>query len=296
MMLNRREFLAMSAASGFCASVAGGDVGWQAHPGRLRFAPHVGMFRHLAGEDPLDQIRFMADQEFAALDDAGLKDRPPALQERLGRELRRCGMTMGAFTAVADFDEPTFASGRIALAERVLKEIRTAVDVARRVGGRWLTVVPGKCDRRLATGQQRANAVGLLRRCADLCEPHGLVLLIEPVSAPGTDLLVRTAADAHRLCPAVGHPSCKLLFDAYGQRAAGEDVIGSLDALWDQVGYVQIGDFPGRKEPGTGLIDFRRFFNELRVRGYRGLIGMEHGQSQPGKAGEVAVMAAYRRV
>ena len=36
---------------------------------KMKFAPHIGMFKEHAGEDVLYQIQFMADQGFTALED-----------------------------------------------------------------------------------------------------------------------------------------------------------------------------------------------------------------------------------
>jgi len=52
---------------------------------------------------------------------------------------------------------------------------------------------------------------------------------------------------------------------------------------------------PGRKEPGTGEVNYGNVFRHLHGRGYRGVVGMEHGNSRPGRAGERAVIDAYRQ-
>jgi hydroxypyruvate isomerase len=63
---------------------------------------------------------------------------------------------------------------------------------------------------------------------------------------------------------------------------------------WDEIPYVQVGDNPGRNEPGTGEINYRNIFRHLHGKGYQGIVGMEHGNSKPGRAGERAVIDAYR--
>jgi hydroxypyruvate isomerase len=76
------------------------------------------------------------------------------------------------------------------------------------------------------------------------------------------------------------------------QRNEG-DMIKHIDAAWDEIAYFQIGDNPGRKEPGTGEVNYRNIFRHIHERGYDGVFGMEHGNSQPGKDGELAVIDAY---
>jgi hydroxypyruvate isomerase len=177
----------------------------------------------------------------------------------------------------------------------VLSELRCAIDAADRVGGKALSVVPGQRDASLPPLEQRRNAVELLHRCADVCEPSGTVLLLEPIShGPGhSRLFLRSARQAAELCRAVGRSSCRILVDVYQQAVAGEDVPQLLREFGDVLGHVQLGDFPGRTEPGTGEIDFPRLLAALDAIGYRGALGMEHGSASPGKAGERAVINAY---
>ncbi|HEX6940559.1 MAG TPA: TIM barrel protein [Longimicrobiales bacterium] len=267
-------------------------------PFRLDYAPHFGMFRHHAGEDPIDQLRFMAEVGFRSLEDNGMRGRPVALQERIGAELARLGMRMGVFVAhTIDWREPTLTSGRDDARERFLREIRESVDVARRVNATWMTVVPGHVAPRLDHGYQTAHVVETLRRAADILEPHGLVMVLEPLNPrdhPG--LFLRKAAQAFQICRAVGSPSCKILFDIYHQQITEGNLIPNIDACWDEIAYFQIGDNPGRKEPTTGEINYRNVLRHIHGKGYRGILGMEHGNSRPGREGEQAVIDAYREV
>jgi hydroxypyruvate isomerase len=64
---------------------------------------------------------------------------------------------------------------------------------------------------------------------------------------------------------------------------------------WDEIAYIQIGDNPGRKEPGTGEINYQNVFKHIYDKGYRDILGMEHGNAHPGKEGETALLEAYRK-
>jgi hydroxypyruvate isomerase len=77
------------------------------------------------------------------------------------------------------------------------------------------------------------------------------------------------------------------------QRNEG-DLIHYIDMVWDETGYFQIGDVPGRKEPTTGEINYKNIFKHLYNKGYKGVLGMEHGISQKGKEGEERLIQAYR--
>ena len=296
--MNRREFLTTSLVTGAAGltfnTISKTSVAAPSHRFGLCFAPHFGTFKCHAGDDPLDQMKFMADRGFRAVEDVGLRHRPRPLQERIRREAERHGIQIGLFAGTADFGNPTFTSGCKADRSRVYGEIRRSVEVAKRTGARWCGVVPGKRDSRLPMAVQTANTIDALRYCAELCEPTGLVMVLEPIHHAERGFL-RDIRQAYRLCKAVGSPSCKLLFDVYHQQSADGKLIESIDTFWSEIAYFQLGDYPGRKEPGTGNIDYGRLLKHIRQKGFDGLLGMEHGNSQPGKPGELLVIDAYVR-
>jgi len=272
--------------------------GCKRHRFSLRYAARLGKFTHLAGEDPIEQLKFIGDQGFDALEDSRMQERPVELQERLARELNRLGLAMGTFLATFDFERPTFSSGREDLREKTLTDLRAALVIAKRLNARWFTVVPGTLDPRLPMGFQTANAIDLLRRCCDVCEPDGMVMLIEPLNArvdhPG--MFLSRVDQGYALCKAVADPHCKLLADIYHQQITEGNLLPTLDRAWDEIAYIQVGDHPGRNEPTSGEINYRNVFRFLQRKDYSGLVGMEHGQSIPGREGELAVLRAYREI
>jgi hydroxypyruvate isomerase len=296
MRLGRREFIGGAAMA---AATAAKLAGAAAEPRRfsLNYAPHFGMFRHSAGDDLIDQLQFMADQGFTAMEDNGMGGRSHEVQERIAQRMQRLHMTMGVFVAHADFRAVTFASADPAVRKRLLDEIQAAVTVAALVNARWCTVVPGCVDRRLAPEYQAANVIENLKRCAEICEPAGLVMVLEPLNTlrdhPG--LFLTRIPQAYMICEAVNSPSCAILDDLYHQQITEGNLIPNIDAAWGRIEYFQVGDNPGRNEPGTGEINYRNIFRHLLNKGYEGLIGMEHGNSLPDRRGEQAVIDSYVR-
>ena len=264
----------------------------------LNYAPHLGMFRQHAGSDPVDQLEFMADEGFRAFEDNGMKGRPLGVQEAMARTMANRNMQMGVFVAHTIFwQEPNLASGREDWREQFLSEIRESVDVAKRVNATWMTVVPGHVDLRLDMGYQTANVVDSLRLAADILEPHGLVMVLEPLNPrdhPG--LFLSKMAQAFAICKAVDSPACKILDDLYHQQITEGNLIPNIDACWEEIAYFQMGDNPGRKEPTTGEINYLNVFKHIHEKGFGGVLGMEHGNSMPGMEGERAVIDAYRAV
>ena len=264
----------------------------------LKYAPHLGMFRHHAGNDPIDQLNFMADQGFTAFEDNDMRNRELSLQEKMAQTMEKRGLQMGVFVAHQIYwQKPNLASGDPELRAEFLNYIKEAIPVAKRVNAKWMTVVPGHVDLRQNMAYQTAHVVESLKQAAALLEPHGLVMVLEPLNFrdhPG--LFLSESPQAYEICKAVDSPSCKILFDIYHQQIQEGNLIPNIEKCWDEIGYFQIGDNPGRKEPTTGEINYRNVFKYIHSRGFDGILGMEHGNSQPGKEGEQAVIDAYKKV
>lgn len=271
------------------AGTAGG------HRFKLRYAPHFGMFERSAGKDPLDQLRFGADQGFTAWEDNGMAGRHFEEQEKIGKELARLNLTMGGFCASIEFGQPTLVLDKPEVREKLLVDVRHAIKTAKRVNGKWAIVVPGCFEPRMPLEYQTANVIEHLKAAADVAAKDGLILILEPLNwRDHPNLFLRTIAQAYQICRAVGSPACKILDDVYHQQITEGDLIVNIDKAWSEIAYFHLGDNPGRREPGTGEINFRSLFRHLHAKGYQGVLGMEHGLSQESKEGEQAVIAAYR--
>ena len=74
-------------------------------------------------------------------------------------------------------------------------------------------------------------------------------------------------------------------FDIYHQQIQEGNLIPNIEKCWSEIEYFQIGDNPGRKEPTTGEINYKNVFKYIHKKGYKGVLGMEHGNSISGITG-----------
>ena len=305
--MERRSFLQRSAAAAgiiFTGSMASGfvrpglKISAEKHNFKLKYAPHIGMFKNHVGDDPLDQIQFMADAGFTAMEDNGMKKRDVALQEKIASQMAKLNMEMGVFVAHdISWTEANLTTGEKEHLDKFLSDIKGSVEVAKRVNAKWMTVVPGHVDLRQDMGYQTRNVVEALKRASDILEPHGLVMVLESLNFrnhPG--MFLNKIPQAYQICQAVGSPSCKILDDLYHQQIQEGDLIPNIDLAWEEIAYFQVGDNPGRKEPTTGEINYLNVFKHIHDKGYTGIVGMEHGLSLQGKEGEIALIEAYAKV
>jgi hydroxypyruvate isomerase len=301
--MKRKQFIRQSALAGAAALGTSSGLArtmnapqaFSDQPFKLNYAIHEGMFKFHAGENFLDQLQFAFERGFRAMEDNGMMDRTAEMQEKIGKAMARLGMTMGVF--VLNFDhwpvKTSLCSGDPEWREKFLQSCREAVEVAKRCQAKWITVVPGNYDSRLPLGYQTAHVIETLRRGAEIFEPHQLVMVLEPLSDT-PDLFLRHPDQAFMICRAVKSPSCKILYDMYHMQRNEGNIIPNLDAAYEEINYFQIGDNPGRKEPGTGEMNYRNIFKHLFEKGYKGVLGMEHGLSLGGKEGELALIQSYR--
>lgn len=297
--MNRRDFVRTTGLAAGASLLARGTARTQEKPTKqnfkLKYAPHFGMFENHAGKDFVDQINFIADVGFRAFEDNGMRGRDVAVQEKIAAAMTKRNVQMGVFVAhTIHWDKPSLTSGDQDILDEFLKDIKSSVEVAKRVNATWMTVVPGFVEQRLHPDYQRANVIEALKRASEIFEPHGLVMVLEPLNFynhPG--LFLTTVPQAYSICKAVNSPACKILDDLYHVQIQEGNLIPNIDKAWEKIGYFQVGDNPGRKEPTTGEIHYQNVFKHIAQKSTDYIIGMEHGKSKPGKEGEVALINAY---
>ncbi|MBP2513889.1 TIM barrel protein [Sphingomonas sp. PvP018] len=300
MTLSRRTLIAAGAgASLLPAGIAAQRRGTTAARFSLGYAPHEGCFASRGGL--IEQIAFAADQGFTAWEDNEAAARPVADQERMARALSQRGMTMGVFVA----SMPKWAKSRPLLGanddadrEGFLTDIRASIAVAKRLNATRMTVVTGFMDPKLPVEIQTARVIDVMRRAGDIVAPHGIAMVMEPLNTrtnhPG--VYMQTIAQGYAVARGANSPAVKILADLYHEQIQSGNLIPTLDACWSEIGYLQFGDNPGRNEPMTGEINYAAIVRWLRGRRYAGVIGMEHGNSVAGRAGEDRLIAAYRAI
>jgi hydroxypyruvate isomerase len=165
------------------------------------------------------------------------------------------------------------------------REFRDSVDVAAgigdRLGCRAFNALYGNRLEDVSIVAQDAAALENLAYAACALSRIDGTVLIEPLSAMPRYPL-RAADEVFRLIDRVredGVENLQLLFDLYHLTINGDDPDVVLDSSPHRIGHVQVADAPGRREPGTGEIDFAHYFDRLRAVGYPGHIGLEYHPS-----------------
>ncbi|MBP6043727.1 MAG: TIM barrel protein [Rhodoluna sp.] len=121
------------------------------------------------------------------------------------------------------------------------------------------------------------TAVKTLTRLAKLGEEYGKVFTLENlnllVDHPGTPFAL--ASETLALIEAVDHPNLRLNLDLYHAQIGEGNLTELVAECFDYIGEIQVADVPGRMQPGTGEINYKRIAAELKTLGYSGVVGLE---------------------
>ena len=168
--------------------------------------------------------------------------------------------------------------------DALLAEIKERVDIAREFGTKPdLISFVGIIQQDVPWDTQRAQIVEGLKRAGDIAAAAGVTIAVEPLSVNSNQprRALDRCAEAFPVIKDVNHPNVKICFDMYHlQRTEGNLVVNLRTGLQDNlIKLVQVGDNPGRLEPGTGEINYPFIFKELRRLNWTGYVDTEHGTS-----------------
>ncbi len=303
--MKRRNFIKNTAVSGMALTGLAGTMGTNAAGAemsnsaqfKLKYAPNLGTFNEHAGKDPIDNIKFIADQGFRAIFDNGLMRKETEMQEKIASQLANRGMDIGPFVLYADFKVKSMVLNTPEVRQMLKDKLEQGIETSKRTGAKYALMVPGRFDDRLEWDYQTANVIECMRELSTIAEKAGVVIVLEPLNRwnhPG--LFLTGIPQTHMICKAVNSPSCKIVNDIYHQQITEGNIIPNIDRAWDEIGAFHVGDNPGRKEPTTGEINYKNIFKHIYQKGYDGVLCAEHGKSKQGKEGEMALINAYRSV
>jgi len=161
--------------------------------------------------------------------------------------------------------------------DRTVESLERAIDVAAAADSEFLNVIPGRRQDTLDPAVQRETVVRALRSVAERAEDGGVTVLVEPVNTrvdhPG--IYLTSSYDGYAIIDAVDSPHVKLLYDVYHQQITEGNLIANIREHIERIGYVHVGDVPGRHEPGTGEINYPNVLEALADAGYDGYVGCE---------------------
>jgi hydroxypyruvate isomerase len=157
--------------------------------------------------------------------------------------------------------------------------LKQTIEACRVLGVRSIITQTGNEMEGVPRDTQREAMVETLKRCAPLCEEAGVVLEVEPLNGLVNHKghFLQRSDEASAVIDAVGSPNVKLVFDVYHQQITEGNVIRNATQLIDRINHYHIADNPGRKQPGTGELNYVNILRAIRETGFDGYVGLECG-------------------
>lgn len=201
----------------------------------------------------------------------------------------RLGLTVGSFcTKDCNLVDPSKR-------DAFVQGLRESIAVAERLGCKYLIATVGDARPGVPRQEQHDSIVAGLLEAAPLLEAAGVTLVVEPLNElvdHGGYYLVRSQ-QAFEIIDEVGSDNVKVLYDVYHQQISEGNLIPTIRANIDRIGYFHIADHPGRHEIGTGEINYRNVLNAIRDAGYAGYIGLEYFPQRGDDEGLKEILREY---
>ena len=170
--------------------------------------------------------------------------------------------------------------------DAVEKQFRDNVAKAKILGVKAIIGLTGNVDPNQTDEQMTANIVTCLKRLAPIAVENDVVIVMEALNVlvdHAGYFLTRTD-QTMAILDAVGSPNVKMCYDIYHQQITEGNLIRNFVENIEQIGHFHVGDNPGRREPGTGEINysnvFKAIYKECYAKGkYDGFVTFECGNS-----------------
>lgn len=157
--------------------------------------------------------------------------------------------------------------------------LKQTVETCRMLGTKSVITQTGNVLDGLPRAFQRKAMVETLKRCAPICEQAGIVLEVEPLNGivDHQGHFLQFSYEAADIIEQVDSPHVKLVFDVYHQQITEGNVISNAKRYSSHINHYHIADNPGRKQPGTGELNYLNILRAIRDTGFDGFVGLECG-------------------
>lgn len=156
--------------------------------------------------------------------------------------------------------------------------VEVTVGIGEQLGVRAFNALFGNRVDGASPAEQDELGLEMLTLAASAAGSIGATVLLEPVSGP-KPYPIRTADDVARILDRVvleGNARVGFLCDLFHLANNGDDLDSAITRHADRIAHVQIADWPGRGEPGSGELDLDRQLTAIQATGFDGHVALEY--------------------
>jgi len=226
------------------------------------------MFKE-AGDSLESRILAAAEAGITHVEIFSMDNRDP---DSVGRVLHETGITLHSMVV-----DPRIMLVIKENHNQFLETFEATAQLAIKLGCKHLVCGSGTGAPFLPRAISRDTVAEAIEQAANIALKYDITLLLEAVNTrvdhPG--VFFSRTEDTFYLANKLARENVKILYDIYHSIAEDEDVSSTLTMIKDHIGHVQIADFPGRGEPGTGTLNWSEILRLVDDSGYQGPIGVE---------------------
>lgn len=193
----------------------------------------------------------------------------------------KAGIQISGFNGDADYSlvDPSHK-------EKYLAYICKSIAAAKKVGAASITIhsnalgdggiVVNHYDD-LSNTVKLCSMYDMLLECAKLADENDINMNLEALNITTDHVgnFLKYTQMGAEMCRLIGSPRLKLLYDVYHMQINEGHICDTITNYVDQFGHIHVADAPGRHEPGTGEINYKKVISHLEACGYTGRVGYE---------------------
>ncbi len=163
-------------------------------------------------------------------------------------------------------------------AQQFRDNVEVTVGIGEQLGVGAFNALFGNRVEGASPDEQDELGVEMLALAASAAGRIGATVLLEPVSGP-KPYPIRTADDVVRILDRVvveGSTQVGFMCDLFHLANNGDDLNSVITRHADRIAHVQIADWPGRGEPGSGELDLDRHLTAIQATGFDGQVALEY--------------------
>jgi len=179
--------------------------------------------------------------------------------------------------------------------DRLEKQFRERIEMAKQLNCKRLVGLTGNERKDISRDEQKANVIKFLKRIAPIAEDNQVYVVMEALN-PLVDhkgFFLNRTDETMEILNAVNSPNILMLFDIYHQQITEGNVIRNITGNISRIGHFHVADNPGRKEPGTGELNYHNIFKAIAQTDYKGFVALECGHSNDNYEDTLKATLAY---
>lgn len=289
MDMKRRSFLTAAAAGAGVLAVGAGNSAMAAAPEGQPFAKlplkiscSYGWLKDCLPEGcrPMDVFKLAAQWGFPAVEHLGAGEDTDNYDKYVEAS-RETGVQWSCIMGAGRITQGEMLD--LSQHDRLEKQCVAAIEQAKGLGCKNIVGLTGEISSKWTITYDKAaqNVIKFLRRVKGMLEDNNIVMVLETLNqlTDHQNFWLTTTDQAQMIVQAVDSPNIKQLYDIYHQQITEGNLIPNLRDNIAGIGHIHIGDNPGRKQPGTGEINYPNVFKAIAETGYDGYLAVECGHT-----------------